>query len=432
MSETLSFNDIKITNQVINVCGIFIFTNDFENIINNSGYIINKNKNNEFKDLFYPSYSKLLFTQKSVNKRYTKYNESEVVSLVIKGKDNNIIKEASFQINSYNLYLFEDNFGLFSLDITLPNTEVSLSDYSDITFLLRSFVSKLKYNDLDWCQYIEKNVLIDTRIRGEEILVDEFSGSKFKLYQVIQINSQISEADQTSLLIDLATISKIGSSVSDNYDSNSKEYYQNLIDSNLISVFKNWKALSLFDTFTIVGYNILDQEWKVNNYKNLYFNIYLINIYIKYSLFRYNFQIIDFPKKLREKFENFITEYNLTQISYNFLPNLLHNKQRVSLEIPDELNVLNDKIIKLSDKIKEEQQSKTNFILGIISFFSSLAAFSPIVEFVIQVKEKFHIVNFIFYSLSSILIIFIAFFVLYFLYPNEIKSKWGQIFTKKK
>ena len=49
MSETLSFNDIKITNQVINVCGIFIFTNDFENIINNSGYIINENKNNDFK-----------------------------------------------------------------------------------------------------------------------------------------------------------------------------------------------------------------------------------------------------------------------------------------------------------------------------------------------------------------------------------------------
>ena len=379
MESNLPYKDIKITNHIINVCGIFLYSNDFENKIYQSGYKLNINSN--YKDLFYPTYSKLLFTQKSVNKRYTKYTESEFLTLLIRGRDNNIIKEASFQINSYNLYLFEDNFGLFSLDISLADADISLSEYSDATFLLRSFGSKLKNNDIDWCQYIEKNVLIETRIRGEEILVDEFSGSKFKLYQVIQLNTQISEAEQTSLLIDIATISKIGSSISDSYDSNSKEYYQNLIDSNLISVFKNWKGLSLFDTFTILGYNILDQDWKLNNYKDLYFNIYLINIYIKYSLFRYNFQVIDFPKKLREKFENFIAEYNLTQISYNFLPNLLHNKQRVSLEIPEELSGLNDKIIKLSDKIKEEQQSKTNFILGIISFFSSLAAFSPIVDF---------------------------------------------------
>ena len=408
MESNLSYKDIKITNHIINVCGIFLYSNDFENKIYQSGYKLNINSN--YKDLFYPTYSKLLFTQKSVNKRYTKYTESEFLTLLIRGRDNNIIKEASFQINSYNLYLFEDNFGLFSLDISLADADISLSEYSDATFLLRSFGSKLKNNDIDWCQYIEKNVLIETRIRGEEILVDEFSGSKFKLYQVIQLNTQISEAEQTSLLIDIATISKIGSSISDSYDSNSKEYYQNLIDSNLISVFKNWKGLSLFDTFTILGYNILDQDWKLNNYKDLYFNIYLINIYIKYSLFRYNFQVIDFPKKLREKFENFIAEYNLTQISYNFLPNLLHNKQRVSLEIPEELSGLNDKIIKLSDKIKEEQQSKTNFILGIISFFSSLAAFSPIVDFAYELKNKFHLNNFIFYSISSILTLLITFF----------------------
>ena len=401
MESNLPYKDIKITNHIINVCGIFLYSNDFENKIYQSGYKLNINSN--YKDLFYPTYSKLLFTQKSVNKRYTKYTESEFLTLLIRGRDNNIIKEASFQINSYNLYLFEDNFGLFSLDISLADADISLSEYSDATFLLRSFGSKLKNNDIDWCQYIEKNVLIETRIRGEEILVDEFSGSKFKLYQVIQLNTQISEAEQTSLLIDIATISKIGSSISDSYDSNSKEYYQNLIDSNLISVFKNWKGLSLFDTFTILGYNILDQDWKLNNYKDLYFNIYLINIYIKYSLFRYNFQVIDFPKKLREKFENFIAEYNLTQISYNFLPNLLHNKQRVSLEIPEELCGLNDKIIKLSDKIKEEQQSKTNFILGIISFFSSLAAFSPIVDFAYELKNKFHLNNFIFYSIYVIL-----------------------------
>jgi|LakMenEpi03Aug12_release.lakeMendotaPanAssembly.Ray.scaffolds.fasta_scaffold252753_2 hypothetical protein len=430
MESNLPYKDIKITNHIINVCGIFLYSNDFENKIYQSGYKLNINSN--YKDLFYPTYSKLLFTQKSVNKRYTKYTESEFLTLLIRGRDNNIIKEASFQINSYNLYLFEDNFGLFSLDISLADADISLSEYSDATFLLRSFGSKLKNNDIDWCQYIEKNVLIETRIRGEEILVDEFSGSKFKLYQVIQLNTQISEAEQTSLLIDLATISKIGSSISDSYDSNSKEYYQNLIDSNLISVFKNWKGLSLFDTFTILGYNILDQDWKLNNYKDLYFNIYLINIYIKYSLFRYNFQVIDFPKKLREKFENFIAEYNLTQISYNFLPNLLHNKQRVSLEIPEELSGLNDKIIKLSDKIKEEQQSKTNFILGIISFFSSLAAFSPIVDFAYELKNKVHLNNFIFYSISSILTLLITFFILYFLYPNEIKSRWGQIFSKKK
>ena len=430
MESNLPYKDIKITNHIINVCGIFLYSNDFENKIYQSGYKLNINSN--YKDLFYPTYSKLLFTQKSVNKRYTKYTESEFLTLLIRGRDNNIIKEASFQINSYNLYLFEDNFGLFSLDISLADADISLSEYSDATFLLRSFGSKLKNNDIDWCQYIEKNVLIETRIRGEEILVDEFSGSKFKLYQVIQLNTQISEAEQTSLLIDIATISKIGSSISDSYDSNSKEYYQNLIDSNLISVFKNWKGLSLFDTFTILGYNILDQDWKLNNYKDLYFNIYLINIYIKYSLFRYNFQVIDFPKKLREKFENFIAEYNLTQISYNFLPNLLHNKQRVSLEIPEELSGLNDKIIKLSDKIIEEQQSKTNFILGIISFFSSLAAFSPIVDFAYELKNKFHLNNFIFYSISSILTLLITFFILHFLYPNEIKSRWGQIFSKKK
>ena len=78
--------------------------------------------------------------------------------------------------------------------------------------------------------------------------------------------------------------------------SSSPEYFGRIMGNNRISIYNNWKALALFDTFTMLGHDVPD--WLRQNWIDNYFNmIYVSLLFNKLYLFRLN---ILFRKRLRK------------------------------------------------------------------------------------------------------------------------------------
>jgi len=76
-------------------------------------------------------------------------------------------------------------------------------------------------------------------------------GNKLKLFTLIEHNLEISKDDENMLLYDIGTCAPIGTAAGEApFLEPSPEYYMELVDRNRISVFNNWTALCLFDTFT--------------------------------------------------------------------------------------------------------------------------------------------------------------------------------------
>jgi hypothetical protein len=163
-----------------------------------------------------------------------------------------------------------------------------------------------------------------------------------------------------------------------------RDYVQQLIKKNTISVFNNWEGIALLDSFTVVGNKILDAPYKKETYSNVYYGIYLYCLFLKYNLFKYNFEIADLDEDRRSNFQDFLSKYYFNYISYNFLPTEIFNKIKTALDIEKELKLLNEKIVAVGQKIQEEQQDRTNKILGIVTVLTSVSSVQPVCDYLIQ------------------------------------------------
>ena len=99
------------------------------------------------------------------------------------------------------------------------------------------------------------------------------------------------------------------------------------------------------------------------------------------------------------------------------------------MDIENELQLFQKRIIRISESIKEEQQKRSNSLLGIVGVFTSIGAVKPIYEFVEHSRETLNINAILFYCLVAIALILLAIPVLIYLFPQKykiIKLKWKQ------
>jgi len=96
------------------------------------------------------------------------------------------------------------------------------------------------------------------------------NGNKLKLFQIVEIeSSKLTEKEQDELLFELGTLAHIDSYNGNSFTSPSQEYFDKIMKHNKISVFNNWKGLSLFDTFTVLSYPT--HQYLLDNWANYYF-----------------------------------------------------------------------------------------------------------------------------------------------------------------
>jgi hypothetical protein len=419
--------NITVTNSIIRIMGVFEHSNSkhFNRDLVQNGFVRENNEESKkfLKNYWYPEFRDLMFLQKedSSAKIWKKSINKKVVI------DNR--KNITFEVDLVELFLFPNGLNFFSLEISIQ--ESNLESYSDLTNVIRNFDSKVKSESIDykWVNWIEENCLLGIKI--EDVDVDEYSGSKFKLFSIYEINENVIDSStRDELLYDLGCVSPIGSAGGNgNFSPDERYYYQLLEDK--ISVFKNYEILPLFDSFTCLGTKFLDKDvnsFKRKTWSDTYFRIVLYNLFLKYNLFRYNSKMNNNSSvKLRNEFEDFLNTYNITHIAYNFLPNMIAEKHRESLQIDNELEKFQTRINRISQDVQEKEQKRSNLLLTFVGIVTSLGSAKPLIAFIetFRVENKLNVS--LFYSLLSILLIGISIPLLHFLFPDNLKSsiqKW--------
>lgn len=429
---------LKVNNSIIRISGIFEsdLNSTSERKFKEAGYIDETIKDQQFhKNYWYPEFRDIFFRKenKETAARILVKSCNEKVTFLRRNHEKEVVKKTQTTINSKEVYLFPNGLHFFS--ISFDTSGLSLVDISDLTFSIRNFTAELEgYKESEWVKWVENEVIAGIKIYStwdqKTIPVDEYSGSKFKLYSVVDLepNDSINQQVIDELLYDIGCVAKIGSAGGKEYFSPSESYY-NLLLKDKISAFNNYAMLPLFDTFTTVGFGILSNDFSHITYNETYFRIYLFNLFIKYNLYRYNSDMRLDSVKTRNQFEKFLNNYNISTISYNFLPNLIFEKHRKSMLVEEELAKFEERINRISQSIQEDQQNRMNTLIGIVGLFTSIGSVDPAIALLENARETIALQMAPFYTLVILLLIIIAIPVLSYLFPEKKKQltkKWKQ------
>jgi hypothetical protein len=272
--------------------------------------------------------------------------------------------------------------------------------------------------------WISEHILAGIKLVGEKINADEYSGSKFKVFAVYDVDED-SAGDNYSrkeLLFELGTNAPLGTISKESFLAPSDQYYNQIMDKNCFSAFRNYEMLALMDSFTVVGagnYQKLEPEnYKpFNNWSKVYFALYIYNLFLRYSLFRFNANYLKDPVKYRGQFEEFLNYYNLKHISFNFLPNIIFEKMRHALGVEDEIEQFEKRLKNLAQSIQEQQEKRQAFLLTVISVLSSLDAVDLIIGKLhdLQIQSGLSLAVFILMMIAALLVV--ANFLVRFLFP---------------
>jgi hypothetical protein len=445
---SLDKNTLKVSSSIIKLVGIFESTPVKKTIseFRSSGYTSDSLDDDTlgfYKNYWYPEFRDLLFLFKGdAAAEYLSKNMDRKFEF-IKSKDkqtNEPIIKVSAGIKCVELFLFPNGLHFFSVELFAP--EQGLSEISDLTNCARDFDKEVIIDGetTKWVNWIEKNCLNNIKISSSPteapVNVDEFSGSKFKLFTVVDLV----ECDEikspgviSELLYDIGTVSPI-STANGNLDSTPSISYFEEVMEDKIEVFQNYAMLPLFDSFTTVGFNLLNddnQKVKYNTYANIRFRIYLYNLFLKYNLFRYNSNMIADSVKTRDEFESYLNTYNISHISYNFLPNLIYHGLRSSLQIDNELKQFQERINRISQSIQEEQQKRSNMLLAVVGAMTSISSIEPVFGFMENTRNSLKWGKFGFYFLVSTLLLSLALPLVAYLFPDK-KRKFLNKWKKRK
>ena len=437
-------SSLLVANSIIRVVGVFETTSKIKSLtakFTNADYereiISNPAIVSHFKNYWYPDFRDIYFLKKEETsaKIFSKKLERKIDFVVRTNRETGDQTILNATLNSAELFLFEGQLNFFTIELSIE--EKQLTAYSDLTYCARNFDSLVKGedNDVKWVNWIEKNILCGIKISADssksKVKVDDYSGSKFKLFTILDMEQTLEQSTRLELLYDIGCVAPIGSAGGNSPFTPSESYFEELME-NKISVFNNYDILPLFDSFTVIGNQLLDpnpQHFKNITWSQSYFRIYIHNLFIKFNLFRYNSGMVNDSVTVRDEFETFLNNYNLSHISYNFLPNLMYHKHRISLDIDAELEKFQDRINRISQAILEEKQSRSNLLLGIVGLVTSLSSIEPVLAGIHDFQKYTGLDSGFYYSLIAILVISGGTPLLMYLFPDktkQIKRKWRE------
>ena len=193
------------------------------------------NKQIQFlRDYFYPNFRNIMFLRDNKEDSF-RYIKSDYTSVSIVYGWGERRKVYTIGILKSELYLFKDQIGLFSLSIDVQEANKNLEDLSNIISVIKKFDAELEDGTL-WNNWISNQMLANIPLRSTDnsnVSSDEYSGSKFKVFSVIDFEHQ--REDRKHHLYDLATSSPLGSGTGQGFFAPDEKYF-NQIMSNIIVV----------------------------------------------------------------------------------------------------------------------------------------------------------------------------------------------------
>ncbi|MFM7748578.1 MAG: hypothetical protein ACKO7X_11755, partial [Bacteroidota bacterium] len=334
-----------------------------------------KNAKKFYKDTYYKEFASLMFTGKAERDPMRALQRLETFDLILQKQE----KKIKVQCTCQELFLFANETGILSL--TISPESLDFESISDIIFCLRSFDSKVLYDNQEpKLHAFISEILLDNivKLRGDHVQADEYSGSKFKIYTII--NTKESDDGncygRDELVYEIGTGSRIGEMQSNGINAPTQAYYDEIMK-NSIKVFRNYTGLALMDSFTVIGQDVYQERevnsYKFNTYNRVYFSIYIYNLYLRYNIFRFNSIFHLDPVKTRDDFQQFLNQYNYSHISFNFLPNIFYKKIHQALDIDNEVAQFEKRLVGLATRLQEQQQKRQAKLLGLISVVTPLS-----------------------------------------------------------
>ncbi len=295
-------------------------------------------------------------------------------------------KSISCHFEFADLYLFPNGIGIFSIKISVDDTYNELNDVSDFINRARQLNSIIKINDTELSikDYINEKLLKPLNLSEDWNIYNP----QLKTYNIIDLKEQASEEEMDYLLYDMGNVAPIGSGKGEGTFAPSESYFNTQMDNNKLSVFKNWSAITLFDTFTRISNNFPDtfKSWELD-----YFQIYIHCLHIKFYMYLTNSKISDVTtvtsetEQIRNKFIEFVNDYYQTHISYKFLPDLIQDKLLYALEIHSEIEMMETKIKRINEHAQEKRERKMNFVLIVITFLSIFSLIHDLSNWIVNI-----------------------------------------------
>lgn len=289
----------------------------------------------------------------------------------------------TLHLDSMNLYYYPFGIVMFSIDINQKGVE--LSDALQAVASMRNITAPDFANIPEYEQLVLaplKEACQAAGNPGEAASLME-CGNKLKIFQSVVCNDQgVKEEDLYHILFGAGTLAV--------YDENdpmsfSRDYYDSIMDSSKLSVFKNWKALALLDTFSIAAESV--REYMPMVWSEDYFRkIFLYALYTKFFLFRVNLDFREGKRKIKDiqkDLDTFEARYAFPKISYNFLPVEFCKAMFVGLDIEEERTKITEKVTEEKDRREAEAGDKMNLFLGImtcLTLFSAIWDFSCLMD----------------------------------------------------
>ena len=276
-------------------------------------------------------------------------------------------------LDNYKAHICSLRLYFFPLDIVAVVIEIddSGSDLNDLTMAHNWFKEWNENYDCFIADGLKKALEPLATVlpeNGLSNLVQE--GNNMKVFQIVKTHDK---EPNDELLYELASFSPIGAVGGDHPAAPSTEYYNRIMKENSVSTFKNWKALSLLDSFTVLG----GENFGSWTWENRYFPlIYLRCFFEKAFCFSRNnaYRMGEKVENLDKDMSDMEKFYFYNNISSNFQPNLLYKQMAKGMGINEERLEISRQIKEAANQKREENRNRVNKRIAIITALVSLFA----------------------------------------------------------
>ena len=172
------YTQYSIENYILKITGVFNYNKDFLIKATQSDYQelqFSEDSEKFSKDFFYPDLRNQFFNNNKKRHSILVRNnpENSIIDLFqyqYDGKTKS--KEIQLKIVDSRLDLFDEGFGLFTLNLKVQSDKTDLSKFSDAAFLARNFETYIKNSVYEkWHAFIDNIILLGSITKGKSVVV---------------------------------------------------------------------------------------------------------------------------------------------------------------------------------------------------------------------------------------------------------------------
>lgn len=276
-------------------------------------------------------------------------------------------RDHPFHVDSIRLFLFPYDIKLFAITIREENC-----GFNRLMMCHYKLCHPTSYDRAESTKAFVNLLEPLAKLCGRPLTSLPVYGNKLKIFQIIRVEKITDE-----LLYECGMLSGGGSASDLSSKTAPSAQYQQMLESRKLDIFNNWRALALLDTFTVLhtGFSSKDmQRWTDSYFRLIY--IHALHIKTMLGIVNIRFRENGTPQSsLADIFNDFEFRFLFHKLSYNFLPQTIHNMIDRSQEIEDERRQTQEfmqRMTEAREKHRDKNLSKLILVLTLLTVFSTL------------------------------------------------------------